>query len=183
MARLTLIVGGARSGKSRFAEELAAAAPPVTYLATAAPWPAGDAEMAARIARHRQRRAAQVPPWLTVEEPWHVAEAVRAHGQAGSVLVECLTLWVTGLLLGIPGKAGLSDADVLQSVSALAEAGRVVPARVLVVSNEVGCGIVPDNGLARRFADLLGEANQGLAAAAEEVYGCLAGIPRRWKPQ
>jgi adenosylcobinamide kinase/adenosylcobinamide-phosphate guanylyltransferase len=180
MSQLTLIIGGARSGKSRFAEELAGASPPVTYVATAAP--ADDAEMAERIARHRQRRAARVPPWRTVEEAWHVAEAVVAHGQAGCVLVECLTLWLTGLLLGVPGKAGLADAEVLEAVSLLAETGRRVPARVLVVSNEVGCGIVPENALARRFADVLGEANQRLAAAADEVYACLAGIPRRVKP-
>jgi adenosylcobinamide kinase/adenosylcobinamide-phosphate guanylyltransferase len=181
VAQLTLIVGGARSGKSRFAEQLAAGLPPVTYLATAAPWP-GDAEMEARVARHRQRRAAHDPPWRTVEEPWQVARAVEAHGQAGCVLVECLTLWVTALVLGRPGLPGLSDAEVLRDVAALAKAGQGVPARVLVVSNEVGCGIVPENALARRFADLLGEANQMVAAAATEVYGCLAGIPRRWKP-
>jgi adenosylcobinamide kinase/adenosylcobinamide-phosphate guanylyltransferase len=181
MAQLTLIVGGARSGKSRFAEALAAGLPPVTYLATAASWP-GDAEMAERIARHRQRRAARVPPWQTVEEPWHVAEAVARHGGAGCVLVECLTLWVTNLLLGTGGHAGLSDAEALRAVAALADAGARAAARVLVVSNEVGCGIVPDNPLARRFGDVLGEANQVLAALAAEVYGCLAGLPLRWKP-
>jgi adenosylcobinamide kinase/adenosylcobinamide-phosphate guanylyltransferase len=177
MAGLTLIVGGARSGKSRFAEQLASALPPVTYLATAAHWP-GDAEMAARLARHRARRAAFVPPCRTIEESRHVAEAVLAHGQIGCVIVECLTLWLTTLL----DAAGLSDAEVLREVSALAEAGQKVPARVLVVSNEVGCGIVPDNPLARRFTDVLGEANQMMAAAATEVYGCLAGLVRRWKP-
>jgi adenosylcobinamide kinase/adenosylcobinamide-phosphate guanylyltransferase len=181
MAQLTLIVGGVRSGKSRFAEELAAGLPPVTYLATAAPWP-GDAEMAARVARHRERRAARVPPWRTVEEGWDVAGAVEIHGGAGCILVECVTLWLTGLLLGLAGRPALADAQVLERVAALAAAGRRVPARVLVVSNEVGCGIIPDNALARRFADLLGEANQLLAAAATEVYGCLAGIARRWKP-
>jgi adenosylcobinamide kinase/adenosylcobinamide-phosphate guanylyltransferase len=72
---------------------------------------------------------------------------------------------------------------VLQQVAALAEAGRAAPARVLVVSSEVGCGVVPENALGRRFRDVLGEANQRLAAAADEVYGCLAGIPLRWKPR
>jgi adenosylcobinamide kinase/adenosylcobinamide-phosphate guanylyltransferase len=181
MAHLTLVVGGARSGKSRFAEELAAGLPPVTYLATAAIWP-GDAEMEARVARHRQRRAAGGRDWRTVEEPWAIAEAVRAHGGEGCVLLECLTLWMTNLLVGVAGRPGLSDAAALEVVDDLAAAARTVPARVIVVSNEVGCGIVPDNALARRFADLLGEANQRLAAAADEVYGCLAGIARRWKP-
>src|SRR6202007_3229948 len=104
-------------------------------------WPA-DAEMAARIARHQARRATRVPPWRTVEEARHVAEAVRAHGQPGCVLVECLTLWVTALLLD---PAGLSDADIMESVAALAEAGRAVAARGIVVRNEDGCGIVPGN--------------------------------------
>jgi adenosylcobinamide kinase/adenosylcobinamide-phosphate guanylyltransferase len=177
MAGLTLIVGGARSGKSRFAEQLAAELPPVTYLATAASWP-GDTEMAARIARHRARRAAFVPPWRTIEESRRVVEAVWAHGQAGCIIVDCLTLWLTALL----ATPGPSDAEILREVATLAEAGQQVPARVLIVSNEVGCGIVPDNPLGRRFSDLLGEANQILAAAATEVYGCLAGLARRWKP-
>jgi adenosyl cobinamide kinase/adenosyl cobinamide phosphate guanylyltransferase len=192
MARLTLIVGGVRSGKSRFAEQLAAGHAPVTYLATALPPDqARDAEMAERIARHRQRRAGLVPPWRTVEEPWDVPAAVAAHGAAGCVLVECLTLWVSNLLLGVPGRAGLPDEEILAEVRRLATVsgaaaqpgGQEVPAHVIVVSNEVGCGIIPANALARRYGDLLGEANQVLAAEATEVYGCLAGIPRRWKPQ
>jgi adenosylcobinamide kinase/adenosylcobinamide-phosphate guanylyltransferase len=181
MAHLTLIVGGVRSGKSRFAEGLAGDLPQVTYLATAVAWP-GDAEMEARILRHRQRRAQRPVPWRTVEEPWRVAEAVRTSGQAGCVLVECLTLWVTNLLTGLPGRPGLADEEILAAVTDLAVAAQHAQARVLVVSNEVGCGIVPDNPLGRRFTDLLGEANQQLAGAAEEVYGCLAGIGRRWKP-
>ncbi len=189
MAQLTLIVGGVRSGKSRFAEQLAAAHAPVTYLATALP-PSllpgaekSDAEMAARIDGHRQRRAAFAPPWQTIEEPWDVAAAVRGHGAAGCVLVECLTLWLNNLLLGLPGRAGLADEEILARVGDLGKIGQEVPARVVVVSNEVGCGIVPVNALARRFADLQGEGNQRLAALAAEVYGCMAGIPLRWKPQ
>ncbi|MCI0463668.1 MAG: bifunctional adenosylcobinamide kinase/adenosylcobinamide-phosphate guanylyltransferase [Gemmataceae bacterium] len=188
MARLTLIVGGVRSGKSRFAEQLACTHDPITYLATAVPSdvPAGpphDPEMALRIERHRARRAALGPRWRTIEEPWAVPEAVRAHGETGCVLVECLTLWVTNLLLGVPGREGLDDEAILAEVESLARAGEEVPARVLVVSNEVGCGIVPVNALARRFADVLGEANQRVATLATEVYGCMAGIPWRWKPQ
>jgi adenosylcobinamide kinase/adenosylcobinamide-phosphate guanylyltransferase len=196
MARLTLIVGGVRSGKSRFAEQLAAGHAPVTYLATAlapdqVPAAEPDAEMAERIARHKQRRAALVPPWHTVEEPWDVPAVVATHAQAGCVLVECLTLWVSNLLLGVPGRAGLQDAEVITevrrlaavSVAAAQPGGQEVPARVIIVSNEVGCGIIPANALARRYGDLLGEANQVMAALATEVYGCVAGIPRRWKPQ
>ncbi|HYT92109.1 MAG TPA: bifunctional adenosylcobinamide kinase/adenosylcobinamide-phosphate guanylyltransferase [Gemmataceae bacterium] len=182
MAHLTLIVGGIRSGKSRFAEQVAVKHAPVTYLATAAPPPSsgpdpGDDSMSRRIARHRQRRAAMSPPWQTIEEPWDVPAVIRAHGNAGCVLVECLTLWVSNLMLGLPGRAGLADEGILAEVTKLAEAGQEVPARVVVVSNEVGCGIIPMDALARRYGDLLGEANQKLAALATEVYGCLAGIP------
>jgi adenosylcobinamide kinase/adenosylcobinamide-phosphate guanylyltransferase len=185
MAHLTLVVGGVRSGKSRFAEQLAAAHPPVTYLATAQallPGTDADAELTGRIARHRQRRAAFTPPWQTVEEPWDVAGAVAAHAAAGAVLVECLSLWVTNLLLGGPQCPALTDAAILERVDALAEAARRSSGRVIVVSSEVGCGLLPANALARRFGDLLGDANQRLAAAAAEVYGCMAGIPLRLKP-
>jgi adenosylcobinamide kinase/adenosylcobinamide-phosphate guanylyltransferase len=178
MAQLTLVLGGMRSGKSRFAEELARTAPPVTYLATAV---AGDAEMSQRIARHRQRRAQEQPAWRCVEEPWHLVEAVRRHGTTCCVLVDCLTLWISNVLLGSPDRPGLSDVEILAEADALAEAARTVPSRVIVVSSEVGCGIIPAQALARRFGDLLGEANQRLAAAAGEVHVCLAGIPLRIK--
>ena len=178
MAQLTLVLGGVRSGKSRFAEELALRAPPVTYLATAQPC---DAEMSQRVAVHRQRRSQYQPPWQAVEEPWHVVEAVRTHGASGCVLLECLALWINNLLLGLAGRSGLSDPEILAAVSALAETARAVTGRVLVVSSEVGFGIMPVNALARRFGDLLGEANQCLAAAAAEVHVCWAGIPVRIK--
>jgi adenosylcobinamide kinase/adenosylcobinamide-phosphate guanylyltransferase len=178
MAQLTLVVGGVRSGKSRFAEQLAAAHPPVIYLATAQ---AGDAEMARRIAEHQQRRANQASGWGTVEEPWDVVSAVRAEPTAGCVLLECLTLWLTNRLSGSPGRPEADDATIRAEVAALAEVGQTVRARVVVVSNETGCGIIPANPLARRFGDLLGEANQKLAQAAAEVYWCVAGIPVRIK--
>jgi adenosyl cobinamide kinase/adenosyl cobinamide phosphate guanylyltransferase len=187
MSRLTLILGGVRSGKSRFAEQLACTHDPVVYLATAlssASDPdSSDAEMARRVDRHRARRAAFTPPWQTLEEPWDVPEAVRSHGAGGCVLVECLTLWVSNLLLGIPGRPGLEDEAILNAAMRLGAIGQEIPARVLVVSGEVGCGLMPANALARRYGDLLGEANQRLAAQAAEVYGCMAGIPLRWKPQ
>jgi adenosylcobinamide kinase/adenosylcobinamide-phosphate guanylyltransferase len=178
MAQLTLVLGGVRSGKSRFAEELAYTAPPVTYLATAV---AGDAEMSQRIDLHRQRRAQYQPAWQCVEEPWHLVEAIRTHGKAGCVLLDCLTLWVNNVLLGSAARPGLSDAEILAEAEALAEVALAVPSRVIVVSSEVGCGIIPVQALARRFGDLLGEANQRLAAAAAEVHVCLAGIPLRIK--
>jgi adenosylcobinamide kinase/adenosylcobinamide-phosphate guanylyltransferase len=176
MATLTLVLGGVRSGKSRLAEQLAAAGPPVTYIATAH---AGDEEMAHRIAVHRQRRPAE---WTTIEEPWEVVRAVSMHASAGSVLLECLPLWLTNLLVGLPGKPAKAEADILAEVDALIEAAHTAPSdRLIVVSNEVGCGVMPANELARRFGDLLGEANQRLAAGAAEVYGCVAGISYRLK--
>jgi adenosylcobinamide kinase/adenosylcobinamide-phosphate guanylyltransferase len=175
VAQLTLVLGGVRSGKSRFAERLAAEHPPVTYLATARP---GDPEFAARIARHRERRP---PEWRTIEEPWHVARTVTLHAAAGCLLVECLPLWLTNCLVGLPGNDPRDDAAIIAEVEALATAGREAVGRIVVVSGEVGCGILPANALARRFADVLGEANQRLAAAADEVYLCTAGIAVRIK--
>lgn len=176
MAQLTLVVGGVRSGKSRWAEELAARAGPVTYLAVAQ---AGDAEMAARIARHQERRAGLVPPWTTVEEPWDAV--ARLRGTVGSVLVECVPLWLTNHLLGMPPRPAEDDATIRAEVAALAQEAQATAARVIIVTSETGFGIVPDNPLARRFGDLLGEANQLLAAAAAEVYVCVVGIPLRIK--
>lgn len=175
MAQLTLVLGGMRSGKSRLAEELAAARPPVVYLATAQ---AGDAEMAARIAAHRERRAAREPPWHTLEEPRAIARILAAPGGAGCILVECVPLWLTNLLLGEPPR---SDEDIRQAVAEVIDVVRSSAVRVVLVSSEVGCGIVPVNSLARRFGDLLGETNQHLAAAADEVWWCVAGLSQRLK--
>lgn len=175
MAELVLVLGGVRSGKSRLAESLAALVPPVTYLAAAT---AGDAEMAERIARHRQRRPAS---WQTIEEPWDVATSVARHG-GGCLLLECVSLWLTNLLMGMPGRAALDDPPIRTRVAELGQAAKTATGRVIVVSNETGCGIMPANALARRFGDLLGEANQQLAALADEVYWCVAGIPLQIKP-
>jgi len=174
VAQLLLVLGGVRSGKSRWAETLAGSGPPVTYLATAQ---AGDAEMACRIARHRQRRPAD---WRTIEEPWAVPAVVATHA-AGTVLVECLGLWLTNLLVGLDARPALTDDAIRQAGVELVQAAQQAAGRIIVVSNETGCGIMPLNALARRFGDLLGEANQELAAAAAEVWWCVAGIPQRIK--
>ena len=162
-AGLTLVLGGARSGKSRYAEGLIAAwPPPWTYLATAE---AGDAEMAARIAAHRLRRGS---PWQTVEVPRNLADALQScRGQPA--LVDCLTLWLSNLMLA---DADL-DAEVVRLEGALAAAA----APVIVVANEVGSGIVPDNPLGRRFRDWQGTLNQRIAAAADRVVLVVAGLP------
>jgi adenosylcobinamide kinase/adenosylcobinamide-phosphate guanylyltransferase len=160
---LTVVLGGARSGKSRHAERLIAALPPPwIYLATAE---AGDAEMAERIALHRKRRGKD---WQTVDAPHDLAAALAAAADA-PVLVDCLTLWLSNRML-----AGADpEAETARLEAALA--GRRRP--VVVVSNEVGSGIVPDNALARRFRDLQGCLNQRLAARAGRVILMVAGVP------
>lgn len=163
----TLILGGARSGKSALAERLAAASGrEVLYVATSQP---GDAEMAARIARHRARRPAH---WGCVEEPLALAAVLRAHARADRVLlVDCLTLWLANLL---------GDADPQRFVrerDALLEAFPALPGAVLFVSNEVGLGIVPMGELTRRFVDEAGRLHQSLAARCERVAFVAAGLP------
>lgn len=170
MSRLILVTGGARSGKSRFAEtRVAELAPngPWLYVATAE---AGDDEMRVRIVRHQERRG---PRWTTVEAPRAVGPALRAT-TAAAVLVDCVTLWLSNLLL-----AGAADAELLNAADELARAAQACAAPVVLVTNEVGDGIVPDNPLARRFRDLAGLINQRLAAAAAEVVLVACGLPLR----
>ncbi|MCM2359561.1 MAG: bifunctional adenosylcobinamide kinase/adenosylcobinamide-phosphate guanylyltransferase [Geobacteraceae bacterium] len=172
MAATIFITGGARSGKSRLAEELALGyGAPLGYIATGR---AGDAEMTERIARHRARRG---PAWRTIEEPTDLATAIRGNeGSCKALLVDCVTLWLTNLLLQ-QGDA----APVLREVEALAHLFPTLGTPLILVSNEVGMGIVPDNGLARAFRDLAGEANELLAAAADEVYVMFSGLPLKLK--
>ncbi len=161
---LTLVLGGARSGKSRYAESVIAALPPPwVYVATAA---AGDAEMAVRIARHRSRRG---KGWQTIEAPCDLAGALTGIADANPVLVDCLTLWLSNRML--------ADADVEAETAHLETALARRRAPVVLVSNEVGAGIVPDNALARRFRDLQGRLNQRLAAHADRVVLMVAGLP------
>lgn len=169
--RLVLVLGGARSGKSRYGEARAEASGLVPcYIATAQ---AGDAEMAERIARHRARRRAG---WRTVEEPLKLAEAIGGQARPETVLlVDCLTLWLSNLML--------AEADVEAQVERLLAALRDAPGPVIVVSNEVGLGIVPDNALARRFRDVAGLANQRVAEIADEVVLVTAGLPLSLKGQ
>ena len=172
MAGTIFITGGARSGKSRLAEELAQAyGAPLGYVATGM---AGDAEMAERIDRHRARRG---PAWRTIEEPLDLAGAVRENqGSCSVLLVDCVTLWLTNLLL----KFG-DGAPVLREVERLTQMLPGLEKPLILVSNEVGMGIVPENGLARTFRDLAGEANELLARAADEVYVTFSGLPLKLK--
>ncbi len=164
-----LILGGAKSGKSSTAQALAEAwGGRLVYLATAQ---AGDSEMRERIARHQAQRGAA---WTTVEEPLELEQALRqADGPDTVLLVDCLTLWLSNLVLG----ANLSDQEVAARGEALAQLLPRLAARVILVANEVGLGIVPENALARRWRDLAGGLNQRLASACDTVLLVAAGLP------
>ena len=168
--RSLLVLGGARSGKSAYALKLAEAySPERLYLATAAP---GDEEMAARIARHRAERGRG---WTTLEEPLEVARALRAEAGPGRVIVvDCLTLWLSNLML--------AGRDPGSAVAALADAIRALAGPAILISNEVGMGIVPDHKLGREFRDWQGRANQEIAQACDAAILIAAGLPLRLKP-
>jgi adenosylcobinamide kinase/adenosylcobinamide-phosphate guanylyltransferase len=168
--RSLLVLGGARSGKSRYAQDTAErSGKRLVYIATA---DAGDVEMAARIAAHR---AARGPAWRTIEASLCLAEAL--HGAVAPdavVLVDCLTLWLSNLMLaGRDVKAESRRLDALIGS---------VAGSVIFVSNEVGNGIVPENDLARRFRDAQGQLNQSVAAACDAVVLVAAGLPLSLKP-
>jgi adenosylcobinamide kinase / adenosylcobinamide-phosphate guanylyltransferase len=157
------VLGGARSGKSRYAESLVMALPsPWLYVATAE---ARDSEMAERVAVHQGRRG---PGWTTVETPRDIAGALAANANTPA-LVDCLTLWLSNVLL--------ADADVDAEIEHLDGALARAAAPIVLVANEVGSGIVPDNALARRFRDLQGLLNQRIAARADRVFLVVAGLP------
>lgn len=165
------VIGGARSGKSRYAQARAEAAggDPV-FIATAE---AFDDEMRERIARHRADRDAR---WTTVEAPRDLPAAIDAlSGRDAVVLVDCLTLWVSNLLL--------ADADISRTGQQLCDTIARFDGVLILVANEVGLGIVPDNALARRFRDAAGLLNQSVAAAAQEVVLLTAGLPLTLKPR
>lgn len=170
--RLIFITGGARSGKSSFAEGLAQGIPGRrAYLATAQ---AFDREMAARIEAHRKRRG---DAWETYEEPLAVAELVRKlNGRYELLLIDCLTLWLSNVIA-----RSEEDGPVLSRADDLVSAVAGFPGACIVVSNEVGLGIVPENLLARRFRDLAGIVNQRMAKAADEAFFLAAGLPVKIK--
>jgi adenosylcobinamide kinase / adenosylcobinamide-phosphate guanylyltransferase len=168
--RSLLVLGGARSGKSAFAQRLADAhGPERLYLATAA---AGDEEMAERIARHQRDRG---QGWTTLEEPLEIAGALLANAQAGRVVVvDCLTLWLSNLML--------AGRDPGPAVTALAEVIAELAGPAVLISNEVGMGIVPDNKLGREFRDWQGWTNREIGAACDAVIFVAAGLPLQLKP-
>jgi adenosylcobinamide kinase/adenosylcobinamide-phosphate guanylyltransferase len=163
--RIMLITGGARAGKSRFAERLMIARP--ARHAVVATGQAGDPEMAERIARHKAERDRS---WEVIEQPISIRSAIRNAARPDRiVLLDCLTLWISNLM------AERRDMEI--EVSALIGTLQNAAGPMIVVSNEVGLGIVPDNALARAFRDNLGRANQAIAAAADCVLFMAAGIP------
>jgi adenosylcobinamide kinase/adenosylcobinamide-phosphate guanylyltransferase len=177
MSHTIFITGGACSGKSEFAEKLAKGfGEQLCYLATARTL---DSEMAERVRRHRERRGVK---WQTIEEPVNLPQAlVRSDGQYQAILVDCITLWLSNLLFKYE-KSGVNiEARILEDVQRLNTTMQGMVTPVIVVSNEVGMGIVPENSLARLFRDIAGRTNQILASAADEVHAVISGIPLRLK--
>lgn len=163
---IVFVTGGARSGKSTYAEGRAArSGEPVTYLATAV---AFDTEMRDRIGRHRAERPAH---WVTVEEPLNVPAAVQ-HAETPVLLLDCLSVWVNNLMFH-----DWTDAQILAATDDLVSAARNHAGTVILVTNEVGLGIVPDNALSRRYRDVLGWVNQRCAQASHEAYLLVSGLP------
>jgi len=169
---ITLVLGGARSGKSAFAQraaEAAAAGRRPTLIATGQ---AFDDEMRERIARHQSDRG---DVWRTIEAPLDLSGALHGLGEHEIVVIDCLTLWLTNHML--------ADNDLAIAKSRLIEAVANCPARLWLVSNEVGWGVVPETPLGRRFRDEAGRLHQDLAAVADEVILVVAALPLRLKPQ
>lgn len=177
MARLILVTGGARSGKSDFASVLAGRlAERVVYLATGQALDL-DKEMARRIAAHQRRRPED---WQTIEEPLEIEQAItgQVKNNRALIIIDCLTLFLSNLLL-----SGLTDSKILARVRKLSGFLRDIDNQVIMVTNEVGSGIVPDNQTARAFRDLQGRANCIMAKKADEVYLLVCGQPLKIKPQ
>jgi len=175
MAKIILVTGGARSGKSAFAEKLAlSSGERVGYIATAE---VRDPEMSHRVELHRKRRPGD---WVTYEAPAG-AEAVvaEAAGVAGFLLFDCLTIYTSNQLLSFPEGEGFGRRTevILKNTERLIGAAQSFPGTVVFVTNEVGDGIVPENRLAREFRDIAGLVNQRVAEAAEEVYWVVCGLP------
>ena len=177
--KLIFITGGARSGKSTFAERMAISlGESVAYLATAQPL---DEEMTFRIKKHREKR---LNTWETYEEPIEVSELVSRLGlEKEVILIDCLTLLTSNLLLREEDKIEDPECqeEILLEIKKLAEISFKVPAQVIIVSNEVGMGLIPDNTLGRVYRDILGRANSIIADKADEVFIMVSGIPLKIK--
>lgn len=165
------VLGGARSGKSAYALKLADSHKKgKVFIATAE---ALDAEMHERIEKHKTGRGSE---WKTVEESTRVIEAIVKNKDAGLILIDCVTLWLANLM-----ERKITDSEILKEVSWLLTAVKEVKGNVIIVSNELGHSLVPDNPIGRRFVDLAGSANQLIAKGSDEVYFMTAGLPTRLK--
>ncbi len=174
MGTLTLILGGARSGKSTWAERIARTegGEHVLFVATAQPL---DEEMRERIARHRSSRP---PTWRTLETPRQVGATIRqAYRQERVIIVDCITVLVGNIFMDAPNDPVRVRENALAEADKLISVVQGLPAHTLIISNEVGMGIVPITPLGRAYRDILGEVNQRIAAAADNVYLIVAGIP------
>lgn len=178
MGKIVFVTGGCRSGKSRFAQQMAeAAGANRLYIATA---PILDEEMEARIARHRQERAQR--KWTTCEETLDLVKVLEQHTAFDAVLCDCLTLWVNNLMYDAEqNKEAFGEEDMARLTQAMLRVARCHAGTLVFVSNEVGMGIVPADAASRRFRDLQGRCNQVMAAAADEVYFVVSGIPVKIK--
>lgn len=178
MARVLLVTGGARSGKSAYAMRRALDLPrPRAYVATC---PVIDAEMERRIQRHRAQR--DPAEWTTIEAPLHLEAALRDSAHFSVRLVDCLTLWVNNLLFEEERLPQPLDEDAMaQRGRTLLDAAASLPGHVIFVTNETGMGIVPENALSRRYRDLAGRLNQTIAAGAHEAVLTVAGLPLHLK--
>jgi len=184
MKKAVLILGGARSGKSRFAQELARnAGVPVLFVATAE---AGDEDMRQRIDKHRKARP---PQWRTLEATEHLGNRITQEaGVAGIVMVDCITLLVSNIFSRHSEQdleqieESVLEEEVAAEINELITCVKKVDAGFIIVSNEVGLGLVPDNHIGRLYRDLLGKVNQMLAQCADEVYLLVAGLPLKIKP-
>lgn len=176
MGRLIVITGGSRSGKSRFAQEMAQrlGGANVAFIATCQPL---DDEMVERVAAHQADRPRE---WHTIDAPLQLAEAVRDCG-AGVALVDCLTLFVTNVLLAHEGDHAEAEAALTAELSRLTDIVQASDTMAIVVTNEVGMGLVPEYPLGRAFRDIAGRAGQLLASHADEVYLTVLGLPLRLK--
>ena len=169
MKEIVFVIGGCRSGKSRQALETAEgiASDKSVFIATCIP---RDEEMNQRVDRHQRERSQN---WQTVEAPLHLPQAIVEHGRRADVLlVDCLTLWISNLLMETD-----DEEKILKRILSLTQSLQSASCSLVLVSNEVGAGIVPENKLARQFRDLVGEANQAVAAHADRVVWMVAGIP------
>lgn len=170
-SHLCFVLGGARSGKSQLALNLAGNVLPKAFVATGEP---GDEEMAARIKQHQQERDAS---WETKEIPIDISGWLKTHGsEYKTVIIDCLTLWLSNLL-----ERGNTASRILSYTDELMKSARMVPGTVVFVSNEVGMGIVPGDSMTRQFRDLAGNMNQRVAGAADSVYFAVSGLPMKLK--